>query len=348
MKDIGHSIDTRAVAPGRRRLLAFLGPAALVSVGYMDPGNWATDLQGGAAFGYQLVWVLLLSNFIAMLLQTLAARLGVAGGVDLAQACRAYYPRAAMLALWVLCEIAIVATDLAEVLGSAVALNLLFGLPLLWGALVTGFDVLLILLLQHRGMRKLEALITVMVLTIGGCFALEIALAHPDWRGVAAGFVPHIDAQSLYVAIGILGATVMPHNLYLHSSLVQTRRIGEGTHFVREALRYNLVDTVLLLSVALFINTAILVLSAAVFHHGGIQVTDLRQAHALLAPILGTSLAPMAFAIALLVAGQSSTITGTMATLAAVIAVAAFASAPLLAWISFGRLRQPPTARVKP
>ena len=300
-------------APGRGRALRFCGPAVMVSVGYMDPGNWATNLEGGARFGYQLMWVLLASNLIAMMLQSLAARLGIAGGLDLAQACRKHYARPVVLALWVLCETAIVACNLAELLGSAIALNLLFGIPLAWGALITGVDVMLIILLQRYGIRKLEALVATMVMTIGACLAFEMLLARPVWADVAAGFVPRLDSASLMVAIGIIGATVMPHNLYLHSSLVQTRRIHNHNAAKAEAMRYNLVDTVVALTVAFFINAAILALAASTFFAQGVIVTELRQAHELLTPALGTVLASTVFAVALLVAGQSSTITGTLA-----------------------------------
>ena len=300
-------------APGRWRVLRFCGPAVMVSVGYMDPGNWATNLEGGARFGYQLMWVLLASNLIAMVLQSLAARLGIAGQLDLAQACRKHYARPVVLALWLLCETAIVACNLAELLGSAIALNLLFGLPLAWGALITGVDVMLIILLQRYGIRKLEALVATLVMTIGACLAYEMLLARPVWADVAAGFVPRLDSASLMVAIGIIGATVMPHNLYLHSSLVQTRRIHSHNAAKAEAMRYNLVDTVVALTVAFFINAAILALSASTFFAHGVVVVELRQAHELLAPALGTVLASTLFAVALLVAGQSSTITGTLA-----------------------------------
>ena len=313
MTGLEHSVDMRVRAPGSWRLLGFIGPAAMVSVGYMDPGNWATGLEGGARFGYQLMWVLLLSNLMAMLLQGLAVRLGIAGGMDLAQACRAHYARPVAMALWLLCELAIIACDLAELLGSAIALNMLFGLPLLWGVLATALDVMLILLLQHYGIRKLEAVVAALVLTIGVCMALEMLLVQPDWPKMAAGFVPRLDGASLFVAIGILGATVMPHNLYLHSSLVQTRRIESHVASRREAIRYNLVDTVLALTIAFFINAAILALSASIFHGQGVVVSDLRQAHQLLTPMLGSTLAATAFAVALLAAGQSSTITGTLA-----------------------------------
>ena len=313
MTNLEQTVDMRLRVPGRWRGFGFIGPAAMVSVGYMDPGNWATDLEGGARFGYQLLWVLVASNLIAMVLQTLAARLGIVGRIDLAQACRAHYARPVALALWLLCETAIVACDLAELLGSAIALNLLFGIPLVWGALITGFDVMLILVLQHYGIRKLEALVATLVLTIGACMALEMLLVRPAWGEVASGLVPRLNATSLFVAIGILGATVMPHNLYLHSALVQTRRIGSGERAKREAIRYNFLDTALALNVAVCINAAILILSASTFFSRGIEVTELRQAHELLTPLLGTTLASTAFAIALLAAGQSSTITGTLA-----------------------------------
>jgi manganese transport protein len=311
MTNLEHSVDMGL--PGRWRVLRFCGPAAMISVGYMDPGNWATGLEGGARFGYQLMWVLLASNLIAILLQSLAARLGIVGRMDLAQACREHYARPVVFALWVLCEIAIIACDLAELLGSAIALNLLFGIPLAWGALITGVDVMLIIALQHYGIRKLEAVVAALVLTIGTCMVIEMLLVQPAWGAIAGGFVPRLDAASLLVAIGILGATVMPHNLYLHSSLVQTRRIGANVTAQREAIRYNVADTILALSIAFFINAAILVLSASTFFERGIVVTELRQAHELLTPVLGATLASSVFAIALLAAGQSSTITGTLA-----------------------------------
>ena len=313
MTNLEHTIDMRPRVPGRWRALGFVGPATMVSVGYMDPGNWATDLEGGARFGYQLLWVLVASNLVALLLQSLAARLGIVARLDLAQACRAYYSRPVALALWLLCEVAIIACDLAELLGSAIALNLLFGIPLAWGALITGLDVMLILVLQHYGVRKLEALVAALVLTIGACMGLEILLAQPAWAEVAGGLVPRLNGASLFVAIGIIGATVMPHNLYLHSSLVQTRRIDSGERAKREAIRYNFLDTALALNIAFFINASILVLSASTFFTRELEVTELRQAHELLTPLLGTTLASAAFAIALLAAGQSSTITGTLA-----------------------------------
>ena len=313
MTDLGSTVDVRAFSPGRARLWRFIGPASLISVGYMDPGNWATDLEGGARFGYQLLWVLLASNLIAMLLQTLAARLGIVGGRDLAQACRDRYSTPVARALWVLCEIAIIACDLAEVLGGALALNLLFSIPLAWGALITGLDVMLVLMLQHHGIRKLESVVAALVLTIGCCMALMVLLSGPSWAEVASGLVPHLDGANLYVAIAIVGATVMPHNLYLHSSLVSTRRIDVGLAAKREALRYNLIDTVLSLNIAFLINAAILVVSAATFFTRQIEVTELRQAHDLLSPLLGSAAASIAFAIALLASGQSSSVTGTLA-----------------------------------
>ena len=298
---------------GLRRFLIYLGPATLVSVGYMDPGNWATDIEGGARFGHHLLWVLVVANGVALLMQTLAARLGIIARLDLAQACRACYPRPIAYVLFVLCELAIIACDLAEVLGSAVALNLLFGIPLVWGAAITAFDVFLLLALQRFGMRKLEALITVLVLTVGACLAVEVWLAEPTWHTLRNALSPRLDAASLYVAVAILGATVMPHNLYLHSSLVQTRVAPLSPEARRRALRFNFIDTLIALNVAFCINASILVLASDVFHAAGLEVTDLREAQQLLSPLLGTGLAGLLFAVALLCAGQSSTITGTLA-----------------------------------
>ena len=296
-----------------RRMLAFAGPAYLVSVGYMDPGNWATDLEGGARFGYRLLWVLVVSNLMAILLQTLSARLGIVAGRDLAQACRESYSRPVCNALWVLCEIAISACDLAEVLGAAIALRLLFGLPLLVGVLVTAFDTLLVLWLSRYGIRLIEAVILSMIAIVTGCFLVELVWARPVWHDMAAGILPRLNSESLYVAIGILGATVMPHNLYLHSALVQTRRLGKTIAEKREACRYNLFDSVLALNGALIVNAAILVLAAAVFFKNGILVTQIEQAQLLLTPLLGMGLASSLFAVALLASGQSSTLTGTYA-----------------------------------
>ncbi|MEZ5313352.1 MAG: Nramp family divalent metal transporter [Thermoanaerobaculia bacterium] len=299
-----------------RRFLAFAGPGYLVSVGYMDPGNWATDLAGGAKFGYALIWVILLSNLMAMYLQSLCVKLGVVTGRDLAQACREQYSKPVAVVLWILCEIAIIACDLAEVVGSAVALNLLFGLPLVWGVLITGFDVMLLLAAMHFGFRKIEAIVLTLVSTIAFCFAIQIFLARPDWGGVAVGMlVPTIpNAEAFYIALGILGATVMPHNLYLHTALVQTRDIRPDAASRRQAVRYNITDTIVALGAAFFVNAAILVVAAAVFHRSGqFDVSELEDAHRLLAPLLGAPIASTAFAVALLASGQSSTITGTLA-----------------------------------
>jgi manganese transport protein len=309
--DYGPKINVKK-RRGMRRFLAFVGPAYLVSVGYMDPGNWATDIEGGARFGYMLIWVLLMSNLMAILLQALCSRLGIVTGLDLAQGCRREYPRPLNLFLWLLAEIAIAATDLAEVLGTIVGLNLLFGLPLLWGCAVTAFDTFLLLALQRLGMRKMEAFIVMLVATIGGCFLIEVYLAKPDWGGIAAGFVPHLDPSALYVAIGMIGATVMPHNLYLHSSLVQSRAVSNTITGKKEACKFNLIDSAVALNAAFLVNAAILIMAAADFHSRGIVVTEIQQAHSLLDGLLGTNLAPIAFAVALLAAGQSSTITGTL------------------------------------
>ncbi len=294
-------------------MFAFAGPAYLVSVGYMDPGNWATDLEGGARFGYQLLWVLVMSNAMAVLLQTLSARLGIVRGLDLAQACRASYPRPIAYSLWFLCEVAIAACDLAEVLGAAIGLNLLFNMPILMGVAVTSLDTLLLLWLQKFGVRKMEAFVLSLVSVIGVCFLVQILLARPNFAEVATGLIPRLSGESLYVAIGMLGATVMPHNLYLHSALVQTRRIDDTRNARKAACHYNFIDSVVALNGALLVNAAILVVSASVFFKRGIVVTEIQQAHLLLAPLLGTTLASIAFAVALLCAGQSSTLTGTLA-----------------------------------
>lgn len=296
-----------------RRMFAFAGPAYLVSVGYMDPGNWATDLEGGARFGYQLLWVLVLSNLMAILLQTLSARLGIITQRDLAQACRETYPRPVSYALWFLCEIAIAACDLAEVLGAAIALNLLFHIPLLAGVLLTALDTLLLLGFTRIGIRTIEAFILSLISVIAVCFAVEIWWAAPSLTELARGVVPHITNRNLYIAIGILGATVMPHNLYLHSALVQTRQIGTSPADRRLACQFNLADSTIALNGAMLVNIAILALSAAVFYKHGVVVTEIQQAHLLLAPLLGTTAASVIFAIALLCSGQSSTLTGTLA-----------------------------------
>ena len=297
-----------------RRLFAFAGPAYMISVGYMDPGNWATDIEGGSRFAYQLLWVLVMANLMAVLLQTLSARLGIVTGMDLAQACRELYPKPIALSLWVLSEVAIAACDLAEVLGTAIGLNLLFGIGLRTGVLLTAFDVFLLLAIQRLGIRKMEGFILALVATIGACFVFEVVLARPDWWAVAGGLRPRLpNAEALYIAIGILGATVMPHNLYLHSALVQTRQVSRTPEGMRRANRYNLLDSAIALNCAFFVNAAILILAAATFHANGRVVTEIQQAHELLAPLLGTSLASLAFAFALLCAGQSSTLTGTLA-----------------------------------
>jgi manganese transport protein len=301
-----------------RKMLAFAGPGYMVAVGYMDPGNWATDLAGGARFGYTLLSVILVSNLMAILLQSLALKLGIVTGRDLAQACRDHYSRPVSFVLWVLCEIAIAACDLAEVIGSAIALNLLFGIPLIWGVCITAADVLLILLLQHKGFRYLEALVVVLVATVGVCFGLELLFAKPEFAAVLHGFIPSTqvitDPTMLYIAIGILGATVMPHNLYLHSAIVQTRKIGPEPAAKREAIKYATIDSTLALLFAFFINGAILVLAAATFHQSGHQdVADITDAYQLLTPLLGAGLASTLFALALLASGQNSTITGTLA-----------------------------------
>ena len=301
-----------------RRFMASAGPGYLVAVGYMDPVNWANDIAGGSAFGYALLSVILLSNMMAIVLQALSARLGVGAGLDLAQACRAHYPKPVNLALWFLCEIAIVACDLAEVLGTAIALKLLFGLPLTWGVVVTALDVFLILALQRYGFRKLEAFIVALLVVIAGCFIFELTLARPDMAGVLAGLVPTTDIVTnpamLYLAIGILGATVMPHNLYLHSSIVQTRDFGEDDAGRREAARMATIDGTVALGLAFFINASILILAAATFHTAGrTDVAEIDEAYRLLAPSLGVGAASVVVAVALLASGQNSTVTGTLA-----------------------------------
>ncbi|HET7695801.1 MAG TPA: Nramp family divalent metal transporter [Vicinamibacterales bacterium] len=301
-----------------RKLFAFAGPGYLVAVGYMDPGNWATDLAGGARFGYTLLSVILLSNFMAILLQALSARLGIVSGRDLAQACRDHYSRPTTIVLWVLCEVAIAACDLAEVIGAAIALNLLFGLPLMWGVCLTALDVLLVLYLQNRRFRYVEALVVLLIVGIAGSFLVELFLARPDIAGIAGGLVPSGEIvrnpEMLYIAVGILGATVMPHNLYLHSSIVQTRKYLDDVASRREAVRFATIDSTVALMSALFLNGAILVVAAATFHGTAHEnVADISDAYKLLAPLLGTSLASTLFAVALLFSGQNATLTGTLA-----------------------------------
>ena len=301
-----------------KKVLAFAGPGYLVAVGYMDPGNWATDIGGGAKFGYKLLSVILISNVMAMILQALSAKLGIVTGRDLAQACRESYSRPVAIGLWVVCEIAIAACDLAEVLGSAVALKLLFGLPLILGVLITALDVLIVLALQGRGFRLIEAFVITLIASIALCFAYEIFFAQPIWREAAVGFIPRWEIlrnrEMLYIAIGILGATVMPHNLYLHSSIVQTRAFAMDAPGKREAIRYATFDSTLALGFALFVNAAILILGAAAFHTRGLHdVAEISDAYKLLTPVLGASLASTLFACALLASGQNSTLTGTLA-----------------------------------
>jgi len=318
LPEVHGSIAIPVTASFWRKLFAFAGPGYLVAVGYMDPGNWATDLAGGARFGYTLLSVIMLSNLMAILLQALAARLGIASGRDLAQACRDSYSRPTTIALWIVCEIAIAACDLAEVIGAAIALNLLFGLPLIWGVCLTALDVLIVLYLQNRGFRYVEALVIGLILAIAGAFALELWFAKPAWGEVASGFIPRFEIlrnpAMLYIAIGILGATVMPHNLYLHSSIVQTRKYSDTFESKREAMRFATIDSTVALMSALFINAAILVMAAATFHGSGHEdVADIGDAYKLLSPLLGTGLASALFAIALLCSGQNATLTGTLA-----------------------------------
>ena len=315
LSEVHESVDTTTHVKGWRRILAYAGPAYLVSVGYMDPGNWATDLQGGAKFGYQLIWILLMSNLMALLLQSLSARLGIVRRRDLAQANRETYPPLVNFCLYVLAEIAIIACDLAEVLGMALGIYLLTGLPLIYGVGITVLDTLLLLWLQHYGIRKLEAFIITLVAIIGGSFLVEIILAKPNLAEVATGLIPTpLNDAALYIAVGIIGATVMPHNLYLHSALVQTRKIGNDKSSIRRALKYNFIDSTIALNAAFFVNAAILILAASVFFKtGNTDVAKIEDAHKLLAPLLGTKLAPILFAVALIAAGQSSTITGTLA-----------------------------------
>jgi manganese transport protein len=315
LSEVHATVDTTVPRKGWRRILAYLGPAYLVSVGYMDPGNWATDLQGGAQFGYQLIWVLLMSNLMALLLQSLSARLGIVRRRDLAQANRETYPPFVNFCLYILAELAIAATDLAEVVGMAIGIHLLTGLPLIWGTAITVLDTFLFLLLQRYGIRKMEAFILALVATIGVSFLIEILIAKPDLKEVVTGFIPSaLSHESLYIAVGIIGATVMPHNLYLHSALVQTRKIGADQHSIKRALKYNFIDSLVALNAAFFVNAAILVLAATVFFKtGNTDVARIEDAHKLLQPLLGTELAPILFAVALIAAGQSSTITGTLA-----------------------------------
>jgi len=314
LSEVHSTVDT-SNRKGWRRLFAFMGPAYLVSVGYMDPGNWATDIAGGSKFGYTLIWVLLMSNLIALLLQSLSARLGIVRGRDLAQASRETFSKPVNISLYVLAEIAIAACDLAEVLGMAIGLNLLFGIPLLWAVCITVLDTFLLLFLINFGMRKMEAFILGLISIIGMAFFAEMVFAKPDLGEVAKGFFPTIPGdEALYIAIGIIGATVMPHNLYLHSSLVQTRKFGSEPKDLRRAIRFNILDSTIALNLAFFVNAAILILAASTFfQHGMYEVSEIQDAHKFLAPLLGSEWAPKFFAIALICAGQSSTLTGTLA-----------------------------------
>jgi len=298
-----------------RRFFAFSGPAYLISVGYMDPGNWATDIAAGSKFGFRLLWVLVMSNLMAILLQSFSARLGIVTGMDLAQACRAMFSRRVSWVLWILAEVAIAACDLAEVLGSAIGLQLLFGMPLLLAVFVTALDTFVLLLLHHRGVRLMEAFILTLVLTIGLCLAIEVLLSRPHWGMMAGGLVPSLPGEgALFLAIGILGATVMPHNLYLHSALVQSRRVQHTPAGIRASIRFNTIDSFVALNGALLVNAALLILAGATFFKAGMfNVAEIQDAHRLLEPLLGHRIAPIAFAVALIAAGQSSTITGTLA-----------------------------------
>ena len=318
LPEVHGTIPVPVTASFWRKLFAFAGPGYLVAVGYMDPGNWASDIAGGARFGYALLSMIMLSNLMAILLQALSARLGIASGRDLAQACRDAYSRPVTIGLWLLCEIAIAACDLAEVLGAAIALNLLFGIPLLFGVCLTALDVLIVLSMQHRGFRYVEALVVLLILGIAGCFAVELWLAKPPLGEVARGFLPTLEIarnpEMLYIAIAILGATVMPHNLYLHSSIVQTRKYTDSDESRRDAIRFATIDSTIALMSALFINAAILIVAAGVFHGTGYdQIADISDAYKTLTPLLGTAAASTLFAVALLLSGQNSTLTGTLA-----------------------------------
>ena len=318
LSEVHRSVSIPKGARFWQKMLAFAGPGYLVAVGYMDPGNWATDLAGGSQFGYTLLSVILISNLMAILLQSLAAKLGIVTGRDLAQACRDHYSKPVAFCLWVLCEIAIVACDLAEVIGSAIALNLLFGIPLVWGVCITALDVLLILFLQNKGFRYIEALVVTLIATIAVAFGAEIFFSHPSVVAVMSGFIPHLEIiqnkEMLFIAIGILGATVMPHNLYLHSSIVQTRSYDTDSAGKREAIKFATIDSTVALSFALFVNAAILIVSAATFFTSGQhEVAEIGDAYRLLSPTLGVGIASTLFAVALLASGLNSTFTGTLA-----------------------------------
>jgi manganese transport protein len=318
LPEVNRSINVPSKRFTWRRALAFAGPGYLVAVGYMDPGNWATDIAAGSMYNYSLLSVILIANFIAIFLQALSAKLGIVAERDLAQACRDAYSRPVSIGLWLSAEIGIIACDIAEVLGAAIALNLLFGLPLVWGVALTALDVLIVLALQHKGFRLIEAFVVTLILTMMVIFGLEIAYSRPDWRATLSGFIPTIqivsDPKMLYLALGILGATVMPHNLYLHSSIVQTRRHGRSIADLRDALRYAYTDSTVALMLALFVNAAILIVSAATFYRTGHhEIGEIQDAYKLLSPLLGVGVATPLFAVALLASGQNSTLTGTLA-----------------------------------
>jgi len=318
LPEVFSSISVNSKGSFWKRLLPYIGPGLMVAVGYMDPGNWATDIAGGSKFGYTLLTVIFISNLFAILLQHLSLKLGIVAERDLAQACRDNFPPVINIGLWILCEVAIAACDLAEVIGSAIAMNLLFGIPLLWGIGITAFDVLLILMLQSKGFRFIEAMVAALIITILGCFCYELAISEPDVFPILSGFLPKPEIVTnpgmLYIAIGILGATVMPHNLYLHSSIVQTRNYARTNEGKKAALKFATIDSTVALLLAFFINAAILITSAAAFHEKGYQeVADIYNAHMLLSPVLGSTLASTLFAVALLASGQNSTLTGTLA-----------------------------------
>ncbi|MFB9327206.1 Nramp family divalent metal transporter [Paenibacillus aurantiacus] len=318
LAEVHRSMNIPSQGPWIRKFLAFAGPGYLVAVGYMDPGNWATDLAGGSMFGYTLLSVILLSNLIAILLQALAGKLGIVTGRDLAQACRDHFSKPVVIGLWLLAELAIAACDLAEVIGSAIALHLLFGIPIIYGVIITVVDVFIVLMLQNKGFRYIEILVVLLIVTIGGCFLVELILSKPDMGGIARGFIPTSELVTnpsmLYIAIGILGATVMPHNLYLHSSIVQTRKFEQTELGKRQAIQFATWDSSIALFFALFINAAILIISAATFHANGFtEIADIEEAFHMLSPLLGTTIAGILFGVALLAAGQNATLTGTLA-----------------------------------
>lgn len=318
LREVYKSMQVPKKGNSLRKLLAFMGPGYLVAVGYMDPGNWATSIAGGSAYNYTLLSVILISNFMAIILQALSAKLGIVTGRDLAQACRDHYSKPVSFVLWILCELAIAACDLAEVIGSAIALNLLFHIPLVWGVCITSFDILLVLLLQNKGFRYIEVIVISLIATISVCFGVELFMSQPQLNEIAKGFIPSKEIiqnpEMLFIALGILGATVMPHNLYLHSSIVQTRNYEETPKGKREAIKFSVIDSTIALMLALFINASILILAASAFHTTGhTEVAEIQDAYQLLNPILGSGVASVLFAVALLASGQNSTLTGTLA-----------------------------------